>query len=106
MTTVLFTLAIVAAVVAMGLRRFRRSRLRRAAAQRSGSSPERAIHIRSYGEMDGHLDERWCFCGGFLERAGEGSRTAGGRTYRIARMRCQECEEPAEVYFDTTDVLH
>jgi hypothetical protein len=106
MTIVLFTLAIVAAVVAMGLRRLRRSRLRRAAAQRLGSSQERAIHIRSYGEMDGHLERRWCFCGGYLERTGEGSRAAGDRRFRVARMRCQECEETAEVFFDTTDVLH
>ena len=106
MMVVLFTLAIVAAVVSLGLRRLRRRRLRRAAASRAGSSPERAIHVRSYGEMDGHLAQRWCFCGGYLERTGEGTREIGGRRFRVARLACQECESVEEVFFDTTDVLH
>jgi len=106
MTVVLFTLAIVAAVVSLGLRRLRRQRLRRTAAHRLGSSPERAIHVRSYGEMDEHLAQRWCFCGGYLERTGEGSRSAGDRQLRIARLQCLECEETDEVFFDTTEVLH
>lgn len=106
MTAVLFTLAIVAALIAMGLRRHRRTRLRLAAAERPGASLERAIFIRSFSEMDEHLNGRWCHCGGFLERRGEGSREAGGRRYRVARLACQECEAVAEVFFDTTDVLH
>jgi hypothetical protein len=106
MMVVLFTLAIVAAVVSLGVRRLRRQRLRRAAGHRLGSSSERPIQVRSYGEMDEHLAQRWCVCGGYLERMGEGSRTAGGRQLRIARLRCQECEETSEVFFDTTEVLH
>ena len=106
MTVVLFTLAIVAAMTAMGLRRWRRGRLRRAATTRAGASTERAIHIRSYSEIDAHLAGRWCHCGGFLERQGEGSRQTGSRRYRVARLACQECEATAEVFFDTTDVLH
>ena len=106
MTIVLFVLAIVAALVAMGLRRARRARLRRAVATREGSSAERAIHILSYGEMDDHLGGRWCGCGGYLERTGEGTREEGGRRFRIARLRCQECEEVNAVFFDTTDIPH
>src|SRR5262249_12277950 len=106
MMVILFTLAIVAAVVSLGFLPLQRQRLRRAAGTRLGSSPERAIHVRSYSEMDGHLAQRWCFCGGYLERTGEGSRTVSGRTFRIARLRCQECEAPDEVFFDTTEVLH
>jgi hypothetical protein len=99
-------IAIVTAVTAVGLRRFRRTRLRRAARTRAGSSVERAFHIRSYAEIDEHLARRWCHCGGFLERTGEGTREVGGRRFRIARLACQECEEVEEVFFDTTDVLH
>src|SRR4051812_24174185 len=98
--------AIVAAVVSMGLRRRRRTRLRIAARTRAGASPELAIAIRSYGEMEEHLARRWCFCGGFLEHTGEGTRDGGGRRYRVARLVCQECEAIDEVFFDTTDVLH
>jgi hypothetical protein len=104
--TLLLVAAILAAVVAVGLRRRRRSRLRAAARTRAGSSPERAIAIRSYTETDEHLARRWCFCGGYLEHRGEGTRDLGGRRFRVARLTCQECETPDEVYFGTTDVLH
>jgi hypothetical protein len=104
--SILFTLAILAAVTAVGTRRLRRARLRRAAADRPGASPERAIYIRSYGDMDEHLAARWCFCGGYLERTGEGTRESAGRRFRVARLACQECESVEEVFFDTTDVLH
>jgi hypothetical protein len=103
---ILFTLAILAAVTAVGMRRMRRTRLRRAAANRPGASPEQAIYIRSYGDIDAHLAARWCFCGGYLERTGEGTREIGGRRFRVARLACQECEAVEEVFFDTTDVLH
>src|SRR5436190_1345869 len=78
----------------------------RVARSRPGASGELAIHVRSYGEVDDHLGRRWCACGGFLERTGEGSRVAAGRRLRVVRMVCQECERVDEVFFDTTDVLH
>jgi len=105
--TLLFVPVLVAAIVAMALRRRRRTRLRLAAAARPGASLDRAIPIGSYAEMDDHLARRWCgWCGGYLERMGEGSRSGDGRRYRVARLRCQECERIEEVFFDTTDVLH
>jgi hypothetical protein len=104
--TLCLTVAIVAAVVAMARRRHRRTSLRRAAAERAGASPDLAIAVRSFAEMDEHLTRRWCHCGGYLERTGEGTRDAGGRRFRIARLRCQECEDAAEVFFDTTEIVH
>lgn len=106
MIGLLFTLIIVAAVVAMGARRLRRARLRRAAATRPGATADLAIAIRAFSEIDDHLAGRWCHCGGFLERMGEGTREGGGHRYRIARLRCQECDDVAEVYFETSEVVH
>ena len=106
MIGLLFTIVIIAAVVAMALKRRRRSRLPRAALTRAGASAELAIHIRSFTEMDEHLGHRWCSCGGYLERSGEGSRAVADRRYRIARLVCQECERSEEVFFDTTDIAH
>ena len=105
MIGVLFVAAIVAAVIAMGWRRRRRSRLQSAALERAGASFDKAIYIRTFSEMDDHVHRRWCSCGGFLELSGEGSRERDGRRYRVARMRCHECEEESEVFFDTTDLL-
>lgn len=105
MITVLFVAAIVAAVLSFGLRRWRKARLRRAALSGPGAMPESAIPIRSFAEMDSHLSRRRCACGGFLSLAGEGSREAGGRRLRVARMSCFDCEESREIYFDTTELL-
>lgn len=105
-THLLLVGAIVAAVTAFLLRRRRRRRLRAAALLRAGATPERAIYIRSFADMDGHLARRWCHCGGYLERRGEGSRDVDGRRFRVARLECQECEAVEEVFFDTTDLLH
>jgi hypothetical protein len=104
--SLLMGLAIIAAVVAMARRRWHRAWLRREAGRRAGATAELAIPVRSYAEMDEPLAERWCACGGYLERLGEGTREEGGRRYRIARLRCQECERVDEVFFDTTDLLH
>lgn len=98
--------ALVAALIAVGLRRVRRRRLARRAAARAGASLARAIHVRSYHEIDDALGGRWCGCGGYLERTGEGTRESAGRRFRVARLRCQECEKVEEVFFETTDVLH
>jgi hypothetical protein len=107
MVSILLMLAALGAAMAMmAARRWRRARLAAAARTRAGASPERAIYIRSYADMDEHLGRRWCACGGFLERTGEGTREVGGRRYRIARLACQECEAVDEVFFDTTDILH
>lgn len=98
--------AVMVAVVVLGLRRLRRVRLRRAADRRAGASLELAIPIRDFGEIDDVLAQRWCHCGGYLERLGEGTRDDAGRRYRVARLQCQECEAVTEVFFETTDALH
>jgi hypothetical protein len=105
MTSLLFTLAILAAVIAVAVRQWRRARLRRAALAQPGASAENAIYVRDFAEMDEHLRRRWCMCGGFLEPSGEGTRELAGRRFRVARLRCQECEETSEIFFDTTELL-
>src|SRR5207247_9055775 len=90
----------------MALRRRRRTRLRLAAAARPGASLDRAIPIGSYAEMDDHLARRWCgWCGGYLERMGEGSRSRHGRRYRGARPRCQDWARGEEVLFGPPALL-
>ena len=106
MTGLLFVAAISAALIAIGSRRWRRARLIRASRARLGASPESAIPIRSYTEMEDHLMGRWCHCGGFLERRGEGTHEVRNRRYRVANLCCQECEEIHRVFFDTTDMPH
>ena len=106
MLQVLLVAALLAAIVGMAARRARRFRLARAATTRAGSSPDTAIVVRRFDEIDEHLRARWCHCGGYLEGCGEGTREIGARRYRTARLRCQECEAEVVVFFDTSDVLH
>jgi hypothetical protein len=106
MLQLLLVAALLAAIVAMATRRLRRRRLAWLATTRAGSSLETAIAVRRFDEIDDHLRGRWCHCGGYLERCGEGTREVGARRYRTARLRCQECEADVIVFFDTSDVLH
>jgi hypothetical protein len=105
-TQLLLVAALVAAMVALGRRRWRRARLRRLAETRPGASPALAIPVTTFGEMDDHLRHRRCACGGYLERRGEGSRELAGQRFRVARLGCQDCERVEEVFFDTTELLH
>lgn len=105
MITILFVLAIVAAVAAMGLKRRAKARARRASFAGPGSSPEQAIAIRSFADMDDELRRRHCLCGARFSLAGEGTRDASGRTLRVARLYCDECDESREVFFDTSTLL-
>jgi hypothetical protein len=105
MITILFVLVLVAAVVAMGLKRRAKATARRASMQGPGSSPEQAIVIRTFADMDDELRRRHCLCGMRFSLAGEGTRDAGGRVLRVARLYCDDCDESREVFFDTSTLL-
>jgi len=106
MTELLFVAAIVAAVAAVALRRLAKARRRRAAVSGPGATAASAIPIRDFGEMDAELARRRCpSCGVRFSLAGEGSRSLDGRTLRVARLACEDCEESVEVYFDTSALL-
>lgn len=106
MISLLFTMAILAAVVAVAMRRLSLARRRRTVHSGPGSSEERSIAVRSFGEMDAFLDARTCPCGGRYDRTGEGTRERAGRRFRVARLVCGTCEQGLELFFDTTDLLH
>jgi hypothetical protein len=105
-TQLLLVVVLAAAIVVLARRRWRRARVRRLASRRPGASPEQAVPIDAFDEMDAHLRHRSCPCGGYLARRGEGSRDAAGRRYRVARLECLDCGRVDEVFFDTTDVAH
>jgi hypothetical protein len=103
---ILLALALVAALVATGLRRGRRVARERVAARAPGASIERAIPIESFADMDAVLRRRRCPCGGSYALQGEGTRDAGGRRYRVARLECRSCESTTAVFFDVTALRH
>lgn len=105
MTSLLLALAVVVAVAAVAARRLSLAARRRRVREGPGSSPERSIPVRSLADMDAALVARTCPCGGRYARAGEGTRATAGRRYRVARLVCEACEHPQEVFFDTTELL-
>ena len=105
MIAVLFVLAIAAAGVGFGMRRRRKRHARLVAAEQPGATPDAAIPIHSFTEMDRYLERRLCACGASLRSTGEGSRELDGRRYRVALLTCPACEEEQLVFFDTTDLL-
>ena len=106
MISLLLAAAVIVAVVALATRRLSLATRRRLVREGPGSSEEHSIAVRSFADMDASLDARVCPCGGDYDRTGEGTREAGSRRYRVARLVCRTCGRGHEVFFDTTDVLH
>lgn len=100
MGSLLGIVALIAAVV-IGVRLLRRRATERA---QPGRSPERAIAIRDYGEMDFAVSTQTCVCGGRFAIRGEGP--GAGPQLRVAHLECRRCEREAVVYFDVSQVLH
>ena len=83
-------------------RRSHQSRWRRL----PGGSPESAMPVSSFDELDSELTRRRCHCGGRYDRHGEGPVGAEGRVLRSVAVECRRCEERTRVYFDLTVVYH
>ncbi len=103
MIGLVLALALIAAMTAVGLRRWRRSQEAR---RRPGATLHRAVPVTRFDEIDATLDGRRCRCGAPLLSAGETSRVVGVRRFRIVRLLCRECERDEVVYFDVTRVFH
>lgn len=104
MLSILFTLAIVAALVTMAVRKWQERRARR---DRAGATVERAVVVGRFDEIDATLDEYHCSrCGQRVQRIGEFSRNVGGRRFRVARVLCRTCGHEERVHFDVTAAFH
>ncbi len=95
-------IAVLAAVIAVGVRRFQRARADR---RRPGATIHLPVAVTSFDEIDAAVQGRTCWCGGPLALAGETSRSIGARRFRIVRLVCTECERDQLMYFDVTAVF-
>ncbi len=100
------TLALLAALVASGLRLRRRRRKAAALAALPGGSRATALVVEDFRAMDRHLANRDCLCGGALAVLGERSLNDDGRVLRVVRVECRRCEELGEVWFDASQAYH
>jgi hypothetical protein len=102
-TGLLLGIAVIAAVVAVGVRRWKRGRAQR---QRPGATIHRPVAVSRFDEIDAAVQGRTCWCGGVFVESGETSRLIGERRFRIVRLVCNECEREELMYFDVTAVFH
>ena len=103
MIGLLLTLAVLAAVISVGIRRAQRSR---AARRHPGATIHRPVAVSRFDEIDAAIQGRACWCGGIFVLAGEASRTIGERRLRVVRLVCNQCERDELMYFDVTAVFH
>ena len=101
--TLLLGLAVLAAVIAVGVRRAQRSRATR---RRPGATIHRPVAVQRFDEIDATIQDSVCWCGGAFVESGETSRTIRERRFRIVRLVCNQCERDELMYFDVTAVFH
>jgi hypothetical protein len=99
----LLGLAVLVAVVSVGIRRWQRQRTEQ---RRPGATIHRPVAVNRFDEIDAALGGRSCRCGGILVVNGETSRAVGERRFRIVRLVCDACERDELTYFDVTAVFH
>jgi hypothetical protein len=99
---VLFTLAIVAAVLSVAIRRWQR---RRAHSPLPGVTIHQPVVVDRFDEIDAAVQGRLCVCEGIYVPVGETSRAIADRRYRIVRLVWRECEREQFMYFDVTQAL-
>ena len=102
MIGLLLTLAILAAVISVAVRRRQR---RRADTGRPGATIHRPVVVNRFDEIDAEVEGQLCTCGGIYGAVGETSRSIGQRRYRIVRLVCHQCEREQFMYFDVTLAL-
>jgi hypothetical protein len=100
------TAALLLALAFSAWRLARRIRLRRRLRALPGATPERAIAVERFDEIDALISARGCHCGGGLRIIGEGSERSDGVMLRSVRAECAWCEEIVTVYFDVTGLFH
>jgi len=101
--SILLGLAVMAAVIAVGVRRLQRSRASR---NRAGATLHRPVTVQGFDEIDSAIQGRTCWCGGTFVESGETSRLVRDRRFRIVRLVCNECERDELMYFDVTAVFN
>lgn len=102
----LIAAALLLALAFAGRRWLRRRRVERMLASLPGARPDDPIAVASFDEIDGHLRERTCPCGGRYEAFGESSKEIDGRRLRLVRVECKFCERVSTLHFDVSTLLH
>jgi hypothetical protein len=95
----------IAALVALVVVAWRALQQHLAERARPGASPDGAIPVRDFGDIDFIIHQQNCSCGGRLSLRGEGP-ISGDRPTRVATLECLQCERERRIYFDLSELRH
>jgi hypothetical protein len=96
-------LVAVLAVVVTTVRYVQKRAVERA---RPGASPQTAIPIENYADIDVAVRMQSCRCGGRFVVRGEGPSQHQGRPLRVTHLECRSCEREQRLYFDLSTLRH
>jgi hypothetical protein len=99
----LLALALLLAIAAVALRSWRHRAAERAL---PGRSPETAIRVEDYSDIDVTVRLESCSCGGLFVLRGEGPVRGYGASLRLTRIECRRCARERVLYFDLRTVRH
>jgi hypothetical protein len=95
--------ALIAALGAVAWKAWRRRAAERA---RPGGTPETALAVHDFAEIDRASRGQTCHCGGPFRLRGEGPAQWAGRPLRAVTLECSRCERERRLYFDLSELRH
>lgn len=96
----------IAAVLAVVVTAVRYAQHRAVERARPGGSPQTAIPIENYADIDVAVRMQSCRCGGRFLVRGEGPAQHRGRPLRVTHLECRSCERERRLYFDLSTLRH
>lgn len=106
MTVLLFSAAIGSALVVFAIRGVKRRRFEGRRAGLPGLTPENAIRIQRFDEIQDWVRTTPCRDGSRPHIVSEGSLQHGGRAVRVVHVECSSCADEFSLYFDLSELLN
>lgn len=102
----LFSVAVVAALLTFATRALRRRRFESGREERPGFTPGRAIPIQRFDEIAQWVNDTPCRDGSRPVIVSEGGVQFEGRSMRVVHVECESCADAFSLYFDLSGLLN
>ena len=99
--TYLFFAALIAVALSIKFVRYSKDKTTRKEFEKVvGNHPDRPLKIERFDDMDAHLQDNRCPCGGKWMMHSEGSQSSGALRLRVIHAECTRCETETDFFFD------
>ena len=100
MTYLLFA-ALIAIAIGIKLLGFSKDRsARKTFEQTIGNHPDHPLKVSRFDQMEAHLQDNRCPCGGKWMSRSEGSKSSADIRLRVIHAECTRCETETDFFFD------